>query len=123
MNIPRPSSMAIAGLALTAILLLTSCGQLRNIKASIAGTVYIDGRPVAFGTVQVVNEAGVVVAQERTTSSGHYQIKDLDPGTYKVVYLNARGVRFGRETMIEVRRGRFEQVDLELSSTDRLPIN
>ena len=107
---------------LTAILLGTSCSQLANIKASISGTVYMDGRPVAFGTVQAINDAGQVVASERTGSSGHYLLKDLDPGRYKLVYVNANGALFGKETIVEVRRGRFETVDLELSITDRLPM-
>jgi len=104
------------------ILLGASCGQLTNLKASIAGTVYMDGRPVAFGTVQAYNEAGHVVGSERTTDSGHYIIKNLDPGTVTLVYLNSNGVQFGRETVVEVRRGRFETVNLELSMEDRINV-
>jgi hypothetical protein len=99
---------------LLALLMATSCNALTKIKSSIAGTVYIDGRPQAFGTVQAWKD-GALIAQERATQSGHYQIKDLDPGTYSIVYLNARGNPFGGETIVEVRRGRFEQVDLQLT--------
>jgi hypothetical protein len=108
--------------ALVAVLAGTSCGQLRNLKASIAGTVYMDGRQQAWGTVQAMNEAGQVVAQERCTDSGHYQLKNLDPGRYTLVYVNNMGVPYGGETVVEVRRGRFEQVDLYLSSADRMPM-
>jgi hypothetical protein len=102
------------------ILMGASCSRLMNIKASIAGTVYMDGRPVAFGTVQAINEGGTVVGSERTTDSGHYIIKNLDPGTYTLVYLNSNGVQFGRETTVQVRRGRFETVNLEISMEDRV---
>jgi len=99
-----------------------SCGQLRNLKASIAGTVYMDGRPAGWGTVQLLNEAGQVVAQERCTDSGHYNIRNLDPGRYTMVWLNNQGVPYGGETVVEVRRGRFEQVDLYLTRDDRMPM-
>jgi len=119
----KKHNMLSVFLAVSVLIILgASCSQLTNIKASIAGTVYIDGRPMPHGTVQAINEAGHVVGQERTSASGHYIIKDLDPGTYKLVFLNANGMQFGKETTVEVRRGRFEQVDLELSATDRIPM-
>lgn len=82
---------------------------------SIAGTVYIDGNPQAYGTVQALNEEGKLVAQERCNQTGHFRIMGLRHGTYRLVYLNARGAPFGEETIVRVRPGRFESVDLELS--------
>ena len=96
------------------ILLGTSCGVMRNVKGSISGTVYVDGRPQAFGTVTVSTEEGQFVAQERCTETGHYMLRGLDAGTYLVTYLNARGNPLGEPTKVEVRIGRFEQVDLNL---------
>jgi len=92
----------------------TSCSQLKKVKSKIAGTVYVDGRPQAYGTVQAYKD-GTLVAQERCGDSGHYTLPDLDPGTYTLVYLNARGAPIGGDTVVEVRMGRFETVDLELT--------
>lgn len=92
----------------------TSCGGMGSIKGSISGTVFVDGRPQAFGTVQV-HKDGHMIAQERCTQTGHYIIKGLDAGTYEVLYLNARGNPIGEVTIVQVRMGRFEQVDLELT--------
>lgn len=83
---------------------------------SIAGTVYINGNPQAFGTVQALDEEGKLVAQERCNQTGHFRILGLRQGTYRLVYLNARGAQFGEETVVRVRPGRFERVDLELST-------
>lgn len=91
-----------------------SCNMADKVKAKIAGTVYVDGRPQAYGTVQAWKD-GQMVAQERCTQSGHYNIANLDPGTYTLVYLNARGAPIGGDTIVEVRIGRFETVDLELT--------
>ena len=81
---------------------------------SISGTVYINGRPQAFGTVQAFNEDGQMVKQERCTQYGHFTISELEQGTYHLVYLNARGAPLGEETVVRVRPGRFERVDLRL---------
>ena len=97
------------------ILLATSCGFMGKVKGSISGTVYVDGRPQAFGTVQVFKADGQFIASERCTQTGHYIIQGLDAGTYEVTYLNARGAPLGESTMVEVRIGRFEQVDLNLT--------
>jgi len=113
---------ALLGILLLVMLLGTACSAFRNIKASIAGTVYVDGRPQAFGTVQAYLGTALI-SQERCTQSGHYQIRDLDPGDYTIVYLNARGAPLGGETYVTVRLGRFETVDLQLSQADTTLIN
>jgi hypothetical protein len=116
-------SLAVTIIAFLVVLLMgTSCSQLTRIKAQIAGTVYVDGRPQAFGTVQAYKD-GALISQERCTQSGHYQLKDLDPGEYTIVFLNARGAPIGGETIVDVRLGRFEQVDLQLSQSDTVPVN
>jgi hypothetical protein len=100
--------------AILCLLLGPACSQLQNVKGSIGGTVYVDGRPQAFGTVQAYL-GDQLVGQERCSQSGHFTIRDLSPGTYTVIYLNASGGPIGGETIVELRLGRFEQVDLELS--------
>jgi hypothetical protein len=82
---------------------------------SIAGTVYVDGNPQAYGTVQALDEEGKLIAQERCNQTGHFRIMGLKQGIYRLIYLNARGSPFGGETVVRVRPGRFERVDLELS--------
>lgn len=109
----------ILGMIVLALLAGTSCGALKNVKASISGTVYMDGRPVA-GSVQLIDESGSIVATERTNMHGHFTIKNLNPGKYTLQYLNYSGVPYGGETVVEVRIGRFEAVDVHLSSTDRI---
>jgi len=101
-------------LALIFSVTASSCGQLKKVKLKIAGTVFIDGRPQAYGTVQAWKD-GALVGQIRATQSGHYNLANLDPGTYTLVYLNARGAPIGGETVVQVRMGRFETVDLELT--------
>jgi len=118
----RTYTALLMTLALAMLFLMPSCGFMRNVKASIAGTVYMDGRPVS-GTVVVYDMNGQEVAQARTTLEGHFIIKGLNPGTYKLRYLNMQGFPFGSEKVVEVRLGRFEQVKIELSSSDRIPIN
>jgi hypothetical protein len=101
------------------ILSTASCGFMKSVKGSISGTVYIDGRPQAFGTIQVYKmdgtPNGTYVAQDRCTETGHYIIQGLDAGTYQVTYLNARGNPVGGVTTVEVRLGRFEPLDLNLT--------
>jgi len=101
-------------IAVLGIFLGTACDRLRNVKGSIGGTVFVDGRPQAFGTVQAYL-GDTVVGQERCSQSGHYTIRDLEAGTYTLIYLNAMGAPIGGETIVELRLGRFEQVDLQLS--------
>lgn len=114
MNSGKYAFAVLLLLGLVFSLIGTSCGGLSNIKGSISGTVFVDGRPQAFGTVQVLMD-GQLIAQERCTQTGHYIIKGLSAGTYEVVYLNARGNPIGEATVVQVRMGRFEQVDLQLT--------
>jgi len=93
-------------------------------EGNIAGTVFMDGRPFAFCTVQAFRISGVeetLVVQERVTTAGHYQLKNLEPGTYKLVCISPQGNPVGNPMTVEVRAGRFEQVDLVLSSSDAPP--
>jgi hypothetical protein len=99
-----------------------SCGRLKNIKASVSGTVYMDGRPVS-GTVILTDQNEQVIAQERTNTNGHFRITDLQPGTYYIQYLNYQGVPWSTRQLVEVRLGRPEVVDLQLSAADRQMFN
>jgi len=89
---------------------------LEEMTSSLAGTVYIDGRPQAYGTIQVWDEEENLVAQERANGSGHFRITDLKAQRYYIRYLNASGAYFGEPIMVQLRPGRPEVLDLELSS-------
>jgi hypothetical protein len=109
------------------VLTSASCGFMKSVKGSISGTVYIDGRPQAFGTVQVykLDDAGngTYISQDRCTETGHYIIQGLDAGKYEITYLNARGAPVGGVTTVEVRLGRFEPLDLNLTVQRITPAN
>ena len=114
-------SLAIAIFALVCLMLISSCSALRNVKASISGTVYLDGRP-SFGTVVLLDMNGKQVAQQQTNMNGHFRITDIPAGRYQIQYLNNHGIPFGEPSIVEVRLGRPETVDLKLSSKDRKPM-
>ncbi len=109
-------------LILVVVLLGGSCTAIGNIKASVSGTAYMDGRPIQ-GTILLLDMNGTVVNQCRTGMNGHYQIRDVSAGKYELRFLNMQGVPFGREVSIEVRLGRPERVDLQLSASDRELMN
>jgi hypothetical protein len=110
-------------LAVTSVLLAVftagSCAQLSQIKASISGTCYMDGRPIQ-GTVLLLDAAGTQLAQNRTTLSGHFQLKDITAGEYQLQFLNMQGVPFGEPVKVVVRLGRPEMVDIQLTASDRM---
>ena len=122
MNMSRKYFLiALIALIVLGLLGTVSCGRLKQIKGSISGTVYMDGRPVS-GTIILKDANGATIAQERTNTGGHYRITDLEPGTYIVQYLNYQGVPWAKTQTVEVRIGRPEIVDLQLSATDRAAI-
>jgi hypothetical protein len=88
-----------------------SCDRLKNIKGSISGTVYMDGRPTS-GHILVKDANGTNVKMADTNLNGHYYVKDLSAGDYQLQFLNMFSVT--------VRIGRPEVVDLQLTMADRL---
>jgi hypothetical protein len=90
--------------------------ELNNTPGQLSGTVFLDGRPQAYGTVQVLDLEGKLVGQERAGQTGHYRILDLLPGDYDVVYLSASGNPIGQKIRVRIRPGRFEQLDLEFTT-------
>lgn len=96
-----------------------SCDRLKNIKGSISGTVYMEGRPTS-GHILVKDANGAVVKMSDTNMNGHYYVKDLSPGDYQLQFLNMQAVPFGRLFPVKVRIGRPEVVDLQLTMADRL---
>jgi len=105
-------SLAILLLAGMVIAVGTSCNAWKNAKGSVGGTVYVNHRPEGFATVQLY-QGDTYVKQERCSDTGHYMIRDIDPGDYTLVVLNARGVIYPGETLVQIGR-KFEQVDIEI---------
>jgi len=90
--------------------------EVNQVPSQMVGTVLLDGHPQAYGTVQVLDLEGSLVAQERATQAGHYRILDLLAGDYNVVYINAGGAPIGQPIRVRIRPGRFEQLDLEFTT-------
>jgi hypothetical protein len=88
---------------------------LEDMPSSLTGTVYVNGRVQAFGTIQVYDEEDHLVAQERANLYGHFRIVDLRAQTYYLVYLNASGSALGEPVMVQLRPGRPEVFDLEIT--------
>jgi hypothetical protein len=110
--------------AITIILLLCAIlaeGECMGIKtvSSLTGGVFLDGRPVT-GTVFLKNEAGDVIAQQKTSVEGRYRLTGLKPGAYTIHYLNYQGVEWAEFFRVELRPGMPEIVDLQLHSEYRL---
>ena len=100
-----------------------SCERLRNIKGSISGTVYMEGRPTS-GHILVKDATGTsVVAMADTNMNGHYYVKNLAAGDYVLQFLNMQAVPFGKLFPVKVRIGRPEVCNLQLLMTDRLAPN
>ena len=118
----RPLVFVALVAAILGVMTNVSCDRLKNIKASISGTVYMDGRPQS-GHVELKDANGNIVAMDDTTLAGHYILKDIKAGDYTLQFLNMQGVPFGGEVTVKVRMGRFEQVDLHIKSTDRISVN
>jgi hypothetical protein len=111
------------GIVLFGLLTTVSCDKLNNVKASISGTVYMDGRP-SDGSVVLKDANGATVQMVHTnTPGGHYIIKDVTAGNYTLVFLNMAGIPWGGGTPVKVRLGRFETVDLHLTQADRKPVS
>jgi hypothetical protein len=121
MNYRRFIVLIIALLVLAA-LAGSSCSKIRNIKGSISGTVYMDGRPISGHLLIKDAATKAVVAQADTNMNGHFIAKDLNAGEYIIQYLNMQGVPFGNETLVKVSLGKFEAVDIKLKATDRKPM-
>jgi hypothetical protein len=113
----------IIALLVLAVLAGSACGKLKNIKGSISGTVYMDGRPVSGHLLVKDAATNGVVAQADTNMNGHFNVKDLNAGEYLIQFLNMQGVPFGNETKVKVTIGKFEVVDIKLSATDRKPLD
>jgi hypothetical protein len=91
-------------------------------QGSIYGTTYMDGRPVAGHILVIDSKTNIVVAQVDTNINGHFYIKNLAEGDYLLKFLNMQGVPFGKDTIVEVRSGRHESIDIKLSASDRQPL-
>jgi hypothetical protein len=64
------------------LIAVSGCGRLQ-IKASVAGYVYMNNRPMPNWEVQLVDpNSGRVVRSEKSNQQGHFIIADVPPGDY-----------------------------------------
>jgi hypothetical protein len=81
---------------------------------TIAGAVSVDGRPKAFGTVQVLVNKHTVVKDAECDVLGRFRVGELRPGTYYLRYIDSRGVIMGDTVSCTVKAGETVQVDIHL---------
>jgi hypothetical protein len=100
------------------VMIAGGCALL-DAKATLAGYVYQNNRPMPNWDVQIMDEGGRVVASEKTNAQGHFIISDVSPGDYTVRVLTFAGIPYaGYEKHITVRAGRTEKFDIELGGED-----
>jgi hypothetical protein len=119
----RSFIVPIIALLILAVFAGSACSKLKNIKASISGTVYMDGRPISGHLLIKDAATNAVVAQADTNLNGHFIAKDLNAGEYIIQFLNMQGVPFGNETRVKLSLGKFESVDIKLKATDRKTVD
>jgi len=81
---------------------------------AIAGTVTVDGRPEAFGAVQVLVNRHTVVKDTPCDVLGRFRVAQLRPGRYYLRYIDSRGVIMGDTVSCYVKAGETVQIDIKL---------
>ncbi|HMJ78724.1 MAG TPA: carboxypeptidase regulatory-like domain-containing protein, partial [Iamia sp.] len=94
-------------------------------RNTIGGTIIDAVGPVPLVTVQAYNaSSGVYVKAAKTDTGGEYAIKDLAPGSYKLVFRNSSGTHpvmwfggsevIGQATPVPMTNGGAQTADAEL---------
>jgi hypothetical protein len=73
-------------------------------KASIAGTVVEGDRPQKGLTVTLTDAAGKAIATAKTADGGKFELKDLEPGSYKVSAVKTASMTRG-EVAVPLKEG------------------
>ncbi len=98
---------------------LSSVWQSRN---SISGTVSnTEGKPLNRMRIELLNEVEMTVAQTYTDSTGHYNFRNLTPGTF-IVRVHTNGAHIGQSARVNLVALRpnggahYEQIDFILKT-------
>ena len=95
-------------LIISVIALIVGCSKLSQIKGSISGTVFRDGRPI-MGQIQVLNPKTLgSVKTEPVNNAGHFIIADVPPGEYLLAFLGPTSAPIGEYMYVKVVMGRPE---------------
>ena len=121
----RILSLLFAVLAVTC--LFTACDMMKNVQdtCSVSGTVYLNGRPLPnpevfpyhYDTdkaVSIHNDEDQLIGRE----NGHYAIRKLPPGKYKLKVSTREGKMLtppGKEIIVELRLGQMTERDIKLT--------
>jgi len=84
-------------------------------QGDVHGIVYVDGRPQAFGIVQIYDTSENKLKECRTNTEGSYTLCDFAPGRYILRYINAVGNRVGEDVEIEILPARDIEKDLKFA--------
>ena len=105
-------------LALTAVI-AAGCSQIMEIKGSISGTVYMNGRPL-MGQIQVLDpKTKGSVKTEPVKNSGHFIIPDVKPGEYLLAVIGPAGAPLGEFMYVRVAPGRpVTGIEFEVTEVD-----
>ena len=84
-------------------------------QGDVHGIVYVDGRPQAFGIVQIYDTADKKLKECRTNTEGAFTLCDFAPGRYILRYINAVGNRVGDDIEIEILPAQDIEKDLRFT--------
>ena len=84
-------------------------------QGDVHGIVYVDGRPQAFGIVQIYDTGDSKLKECRTNTEGSYTLCDFAPGKYILRYINAVGNRVGEDVEVEILPARDIEKDLRFT--------
>lgn len=83
-----------------------SCGKLAEIKGSVAGTVYNNGRPL-MGQIQLIDpKSGGSIKTEPVNNQGHFIISSVPPGEWVLAFLGPSSAPLGEYKYVKVTPGR-----------------
>lgn len=100
---------------------LTACATLANIKSSVSGMVYSNGRPM-MGQIQVLNpKTNGSLKTEPVNNQGHFIITDVPAGEWILAFLGPSSSPLGEFKYIKVSMGRpLTDVVFEIWEVDPL---
>ncbi len=100
---------------------LTACSTLSNIKTSVSGTVYNNGRPM-MGQIQVLDpKTNGSLKTEPVNNQGHFIITDVPSGEWILAFLGPSSAPLGELKYVKVSMGRpVTDIAFEIRDVDPL---
>lgn len=100
---------------------LAACATLSNIKSSVSGTVYNNGRPM-MGQIQVLDpRTNGSLKTEPVNNQGHFIIMNVPSGEWILAFLGPSSAPLGEFKYIKVSMGRpLTDLVFEIQDVDPL---